>query len=84
VIGEFIAKLALRVYRHRQQRAFEKARFDGVCPECGQQMDFLKTKTEYREGGAYCPGFLFVCHGCEVTLWEPNRSLYKTSTYREL
>ena len=84
MIGEAIGRLALQLKERRRRKALLRTQFDGVCPECGGSMDFLKAKTEYREGGAYCPGFLFVCHGCMGVLWEPNRALFKTSTYKKL
>jgi len=84
VIGEAIGRMALRWHNWRRESALREAEFDGLCPECGEQMDFLKGKTEYREGGSFCPGFLFVCHGCMVTLWMPDLKRYKSAMYRHL
>jgi len=84
VIGEAIGRLALRLKERRRQRALRWTQFDGVCPQCGEQMNLLKRKTEYMEGGAYCPGYTFVCHGCEVSLWHARLERRRTPVYREL
>jgi len=66
MIGEAIGSWMLRKHHQRHRRALMACAFDGVCPKCGNPMQFKGHGETY--GGR--PQDRFVCHACRSQVWK--------------
>jgi len=78
MIGEALGRWFMRRFHRRQKQALRDTCFDGVCPNCGGQMQFTRRGEDY----ASCPQDLFICHGCRSRLWKLEFDPDSEASYR--